>query len=85
MTVQIRRKIICTVIAVAKEVETGAIYFRTIRKLSETKKRRRTGDADFRSGQGWIRTIVANATDLQSAPFSHSGTYPGFCGDLGGT
>ena len=72
-------------IAAVEKVETGAIRFRTIRKLSETKKRRRTGDADFRSGQGWIRTIVANATDLQSAPFSHSGTYPIFRGDLGGT
>ena len=27
-------------------------------------------------GRGWIRTIEANATDLQSAPFGHSGTLP---------
>lgn len=28
-------------------------------------------------GQGWIRTNVAFATVLQTAPFSHSGTCPG--------
>ena len=27
-------------------------------------------------GGGWIRTTEANATDLQSAPFGHSGTPP---------
>ena len=27
-------------------------------------------------GRGWIRTTEANATDLQSAPFGHSGTLP---------
>ena len=27
-------------------------------------------------GGGWIRTIEAEATDLQSAPFDHSGTPP---------
>lgn len=27
-------------------------------------------------GGGWIRTNVAYATDLQSAPFNHSGTPP---------
>ena len=27
-------------------------------------------------GSGWIRTTEANATDLQSAPFGHSGTLP---------
>ena len=29
-----------------------------------------------RGGGGWIRTTEANATDLQSAPFGHSGTPP---------
>ena len=28
------------------------------------------------NGPGWIRTNVAYATDLQSAPFNHSGTDP---------
>ncbi|SBW09575.1 hypothetical protein KL86CLO1_12688 [uncultured Eubacteriales bacterium] len=27
-------------------------------------------------GGGWIRTTEAHATDLQSAPFGHSGTPP---------
>ncbi len=27
-------------------------------------------------GRGWIRTTEAEATDLQSAPFGHSGTLP---------
>ena len=33
---------------------------------------------DYRlsGGGGWIRTTEANATDLQSAPFGHSGTPP---------
>ena len=30
----------------------------------------------FHGGRGWIRTIEAYATDLQSAPFGHSGTRP---------
>ena len=30
----------------------------------------------FFGGGGWIRTIEAEATDLQSAPFDHSGTPP---------
>ncbi len=29
-----------------------------------------------RGGGEWIRTIEAEATDLQSAPFDHSGTPP---------
>ena len=33
----------------------------------------------LRHGGGeWIRTIEAEATDLQSAPFDHSGTPPYF-------
>ena len=31
---------------------------------------------DLFGGRGWIRTIEAYATDLQSAPFGHSGTRP---------
>ena len=34
-----------------------------------------TGETFF-GGGGWIRTTEANATDLQSAPFGHSGTPP---------
>ena len=30
-------------------------------------------------GRGWIRTTEAEATDLQSAPFGHSGTLPFIC------
>ena len=30
---------------------------------------------DF-GGRGWIRTTEANAADLQSVPFGHSGTLP---------
>ena len=33
-------------------------------------------DHRFSGGGGWIRTTEANATDLQSAPFGHSGTPP---------
>ena len=51
----------------------------TLAAFFTTKKRRPAGDVLISNGgQGWIRTIVANATDLQSAPFSHSGTYPNF-------
>ena len=33
-------------------------------------------DTFYFGGRGWIRTIEAYATDLQSAPFGHSGTRP---------
>ena len=32
--------------------------------------------AMFSGGQGWIRTTVPFGTDLQSAAFNHSATYP---------
>ncbi len=36
----------------------------------------RTNSSAMNGGGGWIRTNVAYATDLQSAPFNHSGTPP---------
>ncbi len=35
-----------------------------------------TNSPSMNGGGGWIRTNVAYATDLQSAPFNHSGTPP---------
>ena len=37
-----------------------------------------------RGGRGWIRTTEAEATDLQSAPFGHSGTLPYSINGAGG-
>ncbi len=38
----------------------------------------RSGAGNEESGQGWIRTSEGvKPADLQSAPFGHSGTYPG--------
>ena len=39
-------------------------------KITSCKTGRKVG------GRGWIRTTEAEATDLQSAPFGHSGTLP---------
>ncbi len=36
----------------------------------------RINSLPMNGGGGWIRTNVAYATDLQSAPFNHSGTPP---------
>ncbi len=36
----------------------------------------RNNSPSMNGGGGWIRTNVAYATDLQSAPFNHSGTPP---------
>ena len=41
------------------------------KKIGPAKRRNR-----FFGGSGWIRTTEAYATDLQSAPFGHSGTPP---------
>ena len=43
--------------------------------IHRTKKRPADWQDAF-GGGGWIRTTEANATDLQSAPFGHSGTPP---------
>ena len=46
-----------------------------VRKRKGNKKTSQAKLAMF-GGGGWIRTTEANATDLQSAPFGHSGTPP---------
>ena len=43
---------------------------------SEENKKHRKQSLRCFGGGGWIRTTEANATDLQSAPFGHSGTPP---------
>ena len=43
---------------------------------SYQKKKDTLSDVFSFGGRGWIRTTEAEATDLQSAPFGHSGTLP---------